>query len=126
MLDGKWKIFVSYSAGGEAADVVAKILDKLPGALGLDYDVFVDRSLRAAGKWSLELDDELRKAHYGIVLLSEAATRSDWVLKESDRMHFRQIPIFVFLIGVTRDQVKKRPDLSIFKFLLEYQGYEIP
>ncbi|QKV79937.1 toll/interleukin-1 receptor domain-containing protein [Amycolatopsis sp. Hca4] len=125
LLDEKWKVFVSYSAGGEAAEVVAKILDRLADGLGPGYDVFVDRSLRLAGKWSRELDDELRRAHYGIVLLSEAAARSDWVLRESDRMHFRQIPIFVLLIGITREQIKKRRGLAKFKFLLEYQNSEI-
>jgi MinD-like ATPase involved in chromosome partitioning or flagellar assembly len=71
-------IFISYRRGAEPDELLA---GEIHQALASDYDVFNDKDIRPGENWVKLIDDELKRADYFIVLLSQRSAESD-VLKE--------------------------------------------
>jgi hypothetical protein len=85
----KPKIFISHSAKEERT---RKLLDALYVALdNAGFDVLLDKQRLEPGvEWRDELNKWLWQCHGAVILLSEAALNSPWVLKEATNLTWRR------------------------------------
>jgi len=71
------------AAGAEFEPIID--YEKIP-----NYDVLVDQERLARGKyWPTQLHEWLARCHVGVVLLTEDAAKSAWVLKETSILEWR-------------------------------------
>jgi hypothetical protein len=85
----KPKIFISHSAKEERT---GKLLGSLyVGLRNAGFDVLLDKQrLKPGVQWRDELDRWLWQCHGAVILLSEAAVKSPWVLKEATNLTWRR------------------------------------
>ncbi len=97
----KPRIFISHSAKEAPADAA---LVAISSALAERFDVFLDRErLEDGQRWSHHLHTWLGLCHGAVIVLSESALTSDWVLKEATILRWRQeigydfpiVPVYV-------------------------------
>ncbi len=103
------KLFVSHSSHTDQSrklrDAVAEHLDAQPG-----IEVLWDRNILPGTRWRTELDQWLAECTGGVVLFSQDAVASCWVLKEAQILTWRnsvlaRFPLVpVLLEPVTADQ----------------------
>jgi hypothetical protein len=109
--DRKPKVFLSHSSHDEAA---TRMLEALEAALeAANYDVLLDKTdLKPGMEWPDEIRTWINTCHAAVVVLSEAAIASAWVLSEATVLMQRRFsqPSFVlvpvFLPPVTGDSLK--------------------
>ncbi len=92
-MSNRIRIFLSHSSGNNALTAgVAAILGRQRQADGITpaYDVLVDKERLETGRpWPKQLHAWLAQCHAGLVLLTEEAVKSAWVLKESTILQWR-------------------------------------
>ena len=85
-------VFVSYSSADR--DAVESLLSRLDDELPLraPHDVWYDReSLKAGDDWQWEISREVEDSDAVLLLLSRASLASNWVRKEWEAAHDRQV-----------------------------------
>lgn len=81
-------VFISHSAKDPLA---RELLSRIYGALNAEYEVLLDRKrLQPKNDWRKELHTWLGLCQGAVLLLSEHAVESDWVLKESTILGYRR------------------------------------
>lgn len=92
------QVFVSHSSqDGDLSAALCELL-RAPRADGVPIcDVLVDDIDLVPGKeWPKQIHEFMAKCHAAVILLTENAVRSDWVLKEArshtDRARFKSVP----------------------------------
>lgn len=84
----KFRVFISHSAKDAIAD---DVLNKLYENLSQNFEVLLDRERLEPGvEWRLELFSWLERCHGAVILLSEDALESSWVLQESTILNWRR------------------------------------
>ncbi len=78
------RIFISYKRGGEPDDQVA---GAIYDALSQHHDVFIDRLLPVGVRWVEQIEAELARSDFLIVLLSARSIHSEMVLAEIETAH---------------------------------------
>src|SRR5258706_16456502 len=82
-------IFISHSA--KADPLAKKVLNKLCVALNSDFEVLLDQfRLEANDPWRKELDTWMSLCHAAVILFSEAALKSNWVIQEATILRWRR------------------------------------
>src|SRR5687768_14383896 len=108
------RIFVSHSSKDNTLTAqVCKLLRRARGAKP-GYEVLVDvKQLEDADPWPIQLHDMMADCHAAVVLLSDDAVKSDWVLKEMTILTWRKslepsFPLFIaHFPSVTEEQLKQ-------------------
>lgn len=84
----KFRVFISHSAKDRVA---AAVLNKLNDGLSKNFEVLLDKQRLSAGvEWQLEIFSWLGHCHAAVILLSEDALKSSWVLQESTILNWRR------------------------------------
>jgi 8-oxo-dGTP pyrophosphatase MutT (NUDIX family) len=94
----EFEIFISHSAKDEDAKAVLTALYRRLSRE--DFEVLLDRERLAAGsEWRIELFAWLKRCHGAVILFSQDALRSSWVLQEATILNWRRIyePDFVII-----------------------------
>ena len=99
------KLFISHSSHNKKSrklrDAVAKHLDEQPG-----IEVLWDQDIKPGDRWRAKLDKWLAECNGGVVLFSQDAIDSSWVLKEAQILTWRKAVVEHFpLIPVLLDPV---------------------
>jgi hypothetical protein len=81
---GKQRIFISYKRDTQPD---ANLALQLYEALGSKYDVFIDQQMLVGELWVKRIEEELRRAHFLLVLLSEKSIQSEMVLHEIEQAY---------------------------------------
>jgi hypothetical protein len=110
----KTLIFVSHSSADNAlTDAFCKQLEGLLGGQA-NYQILVDtQTLETGGIWPVQLHEMMAGCHAAVVLLSDSALKSRWVLKELTILSWRkslepQFNLFIAQFpGITDDQVEQ-------------------
>lgn len=121
---GGARVFISHSAKEESA---SKALSALVGALTTEqFDVLLDKTrLELGGEWREELHSWMCLCHGAVILFSDAALASEWVLQEATILNWRRRNDSQFvLIPVFLDDVEAAIPHSRFRHLalMEVQG----
>lgn len=102
-------IFLSHSSGDDLVGQIRDRLDKELTAQG--FEVRLDRKLLRGGmEWRPALHRWLGECDGAVILFSQAALDSDWVLKESTILTWRrslgsEVRVLPALVGCRREQV---------------------
>jgi hypothetical protein len=81
-------VFISHSA---KETLTKEVLAKVVAQLKPDFEVLLDQDrLEANDPWRKELDIWMSLCNVAIILFSEAALKSDWVLKETTILRWRR------------------------------------
>ncbi len=73
------RLFISYKRGVEPDDSLAQTLCQ---ALAADRDVFLDKHMLIGARWAEQIERELARSDYLIVLLSSESVHSEMILGE--------------------------------------------
>jgi len=90
-------VFISHSAKD---DLARSVLDKLQAALNPDFEVLLDKlRLQPNDYWARELDIWMSLCHAAVIIFSDDALKSDWVLQEATILRWRRAsdPNFVLI-----------------------------
>src|SRR4051812_16550940 len=96
------RIFISHSAKESYAQEALDLLESVLATNG--FEVLLDRKrLQPGSAWRPELHGWMRRCHGAVVLFSEAALKSDWVLQAATILNFRRygddrvllVPVFL-------------------------------
>ena len=80
------KIFISYARDDRASDELRKYLAE---ELGKDHDVFTDKNIDGGKLWADEITQHAEECDSFVVLISDAALSSTYVLEEAQLAHAR-------------------------------------
>ena len=78
------RVFISYKRSAEPDDRVA---EAIRAELGRHHDVFIDKMLLVGTRWIEQLEAELTRSDFVIVLLSSHSVHSEMVLGEIEMAH---------------------------------------
>lgn len=77
--DAPTQVFISYAHVSPDADLAAKLTTFVESS---GFRVFADTKIRVGQRWVDQIDTQLRRSAYCIVLVSEASAKSDMVRRE--------------------------------------------
>ncbi|HEV8136400.1 MAG TPA: toll/interleukin-1 receptor domain-containing protein [Pyrinomonadaceae bacterium] len=81
-------VFISHSAKD---DLARSVLDKLSAAMDPDFEVLLDQfRLQPGDRWRQELDIWMSLCQAAVIIFSENALESDWVLQEATILRWRR------------------------------------
>ena len=75
------RIYISYKRGVEPDEPVALELSR---HLGREHEVFIDRKMAVGAWWAQQIDAELKRSDFLLLLLSSQAAASEMVVGEGE------------------------------------------